>query len=297
MIVDLDRRVITARASLGYPVGWSIKSTAHSLVPHLSTVDAAVLSVLLSESYLALALDVRSEQRRAMWLRRLAIKAGTTPQEQLTDVVISARHLQTRIDPVGAVSVLECRLGGLRAQCEVVHEPGRMRSGSSREVVPEDLLGDPALRYYGQGWRQRDHDIRDVRLDPDVGEISAMVRMTTEGGPVAEGLEGNYQPSVSVIDGVVVLAQLAQSLLYTLDEIDRTDSHTLWMRRIDIVATTPHRPIDGPVRTSTSLTRSGLVDYDGSRWRTSDWTADFHGLRYGYRAAHRLPAASVAEGR
>lgn len=294
--VDPHGRTIAATASLRYPTDWSTKSTSSSLVPHLSTIDAGVLSMLLGESYLTSVFTLSAEQRRTMWLRRLVIRAGVRPQEQLSDFDISAQHLETRVEPVGMLSVLDCRFGGLRTRCEFVHEQGNHRSDDRPMVLPDGFLGDPVLRYYGTGFQERDQEIHDIRLDPSAAEVSATVNITT-GGWHPDGLEGGYQPSVSVVDGMVVLAQLAQSLLYRLDDIERADSDTLWMRQVDISTDTPSRSIDGPFRSSTSVTRSRLLILDGAQWRTSDWTADFRGLRFRYRLGHRLPAIDKARTR
>ncbi|GAA3837902.1 AvrD family protein [Saccharothrix violaceirubra] len=292
LVVDHDRESVTARAALHYPADWSTKSTSRSLTPHLSTIDAAVLSVLLGEAYLTRAFGLGAEARRTMWLRAFSVKAGVKPQEQLADFGISAAYRGTAVGHGGAVSTLECRLGGLRTRIEIVHDPGESLPGAGREVLPDDFLGDPARRYFGDGFRARRQEVVDVELDPDAAEASALVRITGD-HDFPDGFGGDHQPSVSIVDGMVVLAQLAQSLLYRLDDIERGDSNTLWMRQVDVSTTSPHRPLGGEFGTTTSITRNRLLDFDGGRWRTTDWSAEFQGMHYAYRLAHRLPVARL----
>ncbi|NKE60773.1 hypothetical protein FXN61_29905 [Lentzea sp. PSKA42] len=287
-VVDRDNASVEASAVVGYPVDWSTKSSRRKLVPHLSTIDAAVLSVVLAEAYLTSTFALNDDQRRTMWLRRMVIKAGNKPQEQLEGFRISANHRETTGRPDGtSVSVLDSQLGGLRTRVEVVHDEGRHICGSGREALPDDLLGDPDRRYYANGFRAHQQRIADVALDLDATEVSGRVQVTGEVFP--DGFAGAYQPGITVVDGMIVLAQLAQSLLYHVDDIRRGDSNTLWMRQVDFTAGSPHQR-STEFRTSTSITRSRLLGFDGGTWRTSDWTADFAGLRYAYRLAHRLPA-------
>jgi hypothetical protein len=292
VVVEQAAGTITAQAGITYPADWSTKSPGRSLTPHVSTIDAAVLSVALAESYLTHTLNLDDEQRRGLWLRRLVIKAGATPQEQLADFTVSAWHAGITSDRETTLSVFDCRIGGLRTRCDIVHPAGRRRTDTGPAALRDDLLGDPQRRYYGRGFQARDHQLRDVHVVPDHGEASADVHFgDTRAFP--DGFGGRHQPSVTVIDGMVVLAQLAQSLLYRLDDIDRRQSDTLWMRRVEVTANSPEPPLAEPFRSSTAVMRSVLVNFNGGRWRTSDWTAQFSGLRFGYRLAHRLPTTDL----
>src|SRR5262249_53707404 len=51
-------------ASVSYPPDWSVKNSAAELRPHLSTIDALLLSVALGECYLAQVRGLDSHQRR-----------------------------------------------------------------------------------------------------------------------------------------------------------------------------------------------------------------------------------------
>ena len=288
-VVDQVSGTITARAGITYPADWSTKLAGKSLTPHVSTIDAAVLAIALAESYLTHALNLDGEQRRGLWLKRMVIKAGAAPQEQLTAFPVSAWHAGTTSEGETAVSVFDSLIGGLRVRCDISHPPGRRRSATTPTALRDDLLGDPQLRYYGRGFQTRDHQLRNVDLVPDYSNASADIRLTdTHSFP--DGFGGRHQPSVTVIDGMVVLAQLAQSLLYRLDNIDRGQSDTLWMRRVEVSANAPETPLTSePFRSSTSIIRSGLVNFNGGHWRTSDWRSQFSGLHFAYRLAHRLP--------
>ncbi|WP_410570387.1 AvrD family protein [Amycolatopsis sp. cmx-4-61] len=288
--LDPSTDLLRARAHLNYPTDWSAKTAGKQLTPHLSTLDAAVVAVQLAELHLNTAFELGDQQRRALWIRRLSIKAGATPQEQLDDVALSVRRTSTERNAATGVSRMEGRVGALATVCEVVHDRDlRIARQTSDAIDTDEILGDPARRYFGQGFQQRNYDLRDVVIADDHSAVSATTRVS---GDVIhpDGLSGKFQPAITFVDGLIVLAQLAQSLLYALDDIDRTASNTLWMRRVEISGPPPHQRLGAPFRSSTSVSRTALVDFAGGRWRTSDWRAQFSGLTFSYRLAHDIPA-------
>jgi hypothetical protein len=288
--LDPSTDLLRARANLTYPEDWSAKSAGEQLTPHLSTLDAAVVAVQLAELYLSTTLELGEQQRRALWVRRLSIKAGAAPQEQLDDVALSVRRASTERHAATGVSRMEGRVGALATVCEVVHDRDLRAARQTDDVIDADeVLGDPATRYFGRGFQQRDYDLRDVVVADDGAAVSATTRVSGD-AIHPDGLSGKFQPAITFVDGMIVLAQLSQSLLYVLDDINRTASSTLWMRRVEISGPPPHQRIGSPFRTSTSVSRTAVVDFAGGRWRTSDWRAQFSGLTFSYRLAHELPA-------
>jgi hypothetical protein len=280
---------IRAEARIAYPADWSTKSALNELRPHLSTLDGTVLSVLLAETYLTAALGLSDEQRRAMWLRRLVMRAGAAPEEDLDRIHVSAAHLGSADESVGTVSAFDCRIGAMRVRLEVVHSSGRAQpEGFLR--VPEGFLGPLEDRYYCGGYRSRDHAIRAVQLDLEALRVRADVEVHgPPEQPPGQGFGGLYEPALSMLDCMVVVPQLAQSLLYRIDGIERERSNTLWMRQVTMEAPTPRQPLDGVLAADTSIVRSRVLDYAGGRWRTSDWSGTFQQLTFRYSLAHRLP--------
>ncbi len=284
---------LTARAHLSYPTDWSAKSATTQLTPHLSSLDAAVLAAQLAELHLTTMHGLDAQQRRALWIRRLSIKAGAAPQEQLDDVALSTQRTATERRAGTATSRLDGQVGALATTCEVVHDDHRRRTGAPEMIDVGGTLGEPTRRYFGSGYQQRDYDLRDVVVADDFSVVSATTRVSGD-AIHPDGIAGKYQPAITLIDGMIVLAQLAQSLLYALDGIDRTASNTLWMRRVDVTGPPPHQRLGAPFRSSTSIVRTTIVDFAGGRWRTSEWRAQFSGLRFSYRLAHELPASREA---
>ena len=119
-----ERPATHARVSIDYPVDWSTKAARNDLRPHLSTVDVLVLGVQLSEAHLAHAYGLDGAQRRAMRLRKVTLRAGGEPQEDLSRLPATAALASTTPEPGGRgsfVSVFDCRIGAMRARCEIEH--------------------------------------------------------------------------------------------------------------------------------------------------------------------------------
>ncbi|MGA5896245.1 AvrD family protein [Streptomyces venetus] len=277
-------------ASIDYPGDWSTKSRASDLRPHLSTVDAAVLSVQLCEAYLSQVYAMGPAQRRLMWLRRMELKASSTPLEQLDRIDLRAVCTETRRLPDGALSLFTCHLGSMRVKCEIVHPGQEPPVAAGLADLPEGYLGDPEERFFGAGYRRRGHVIRDVQLDLGLMRCAAHITCESEGPLPTGGFAGAFEPSLSAVDAMVVVPQLSQSLLYKLDGIDRGESNTLWMRRVTIETDTPRVPLTARLDAVTTITATRLLNHAGGVWRTSDWAGTFQGFRYRYNLAHQLPA-------
>ena len=288
--VQVRRGAITATAGLGYPDDWSRKSSG-SLRPHLSSVDALVLAVQLAEAHLTHTRRLDVEQRRRIWLRSFDMRGGRVPQEDLAALPIQAMQLGTR----GDVSTYSCLIGTLGVTCEIEHGAGRARAAAAGAPTRaaydtlDSLLGAAEDRYYGAGFRHRAQRIADVRVAPDGEAIAATVAVADPDGALDDGLGGAYGPAPSMLDGLVCLAQLAQVLAYRLDEIERGQSHTLWMRRLAQSCPAPPRRAAGPVAATLALQRSRVLAFGDGRWRTLDVAGELHGIRVRSSIAHQLP--------
>lgn len=290
---------VRALGSLSYPPDWSRKAAGRELRPHLSSIDALVLAVSLAEAHLAAAGRLRDAQLRRAWLCRAQVRAGARPHEELGGFPAAARLLRSwpngRVDtPVS--SEYDCSIGGLRVRCTLAHEPAeRPATGPARYRMLDDVLGPAAGRLYGDGYKSHQLQAAEVRVE--LAEQRVWARPSVRPGPpwleASHGAEAAYAPSVSVIDGIVGIAQLAQALLYALDAVPRERSNTLWMRRFAVAADTPSRPCGEPFATAAVLTRNQVVALGDDSWRAIELrTDDFAGMRGSCSLAHRLPGRS-----
>ena len=293
-----ERPATRAQVTVSYPADWSTKATRTDLRPHLSTVDVLVLGVQLSEAHLSHTFGLKVDQRRAMRLRKVTIRAGGAPQEELSALPASAVLISSSADPAAAggfVSVLDCSVGAMRARCEIEH-PVAAEVISQRACASLDpLLGPAATRYFGDGFRSRSQHITDVSADIAALRARAIVHLATAPGAPAPwgGIEGRYQPQLSVIDSFVANLQLVQILLYEMDAVARQDSNTLWMVKTVLQATDLTRPWKQPAQAEVAITGKHLVQLRGGTWRNVDITAACGGVSLRCSFAHELPPGAI----
>jgi hypothetical protein len=293
------KRGTHAKVTIEYPADWSKKGKL-DLPPHLSTVDMLLLGAELSEVHLAHACGLDESARNRMWLRKVILKAGNEPQEDLTDLDGTATLVRTVPVPDRPgihESVYATSIGAMSARCFIQHPEGAPAGvAGGRYATVDDVLGAGGSRYFGDGFKGRSQRIDDVRIDMSNLTGSASVRLDEEGdgGPPTRGMEGAWQPSASLVDCFVVDLQLAQILMYELDSIRRQDSHTLWMLKTTLEAPAPDRPYDGPLGTTVAVTGKHLLPLRGATWRNVDVTGECAGISLRCSFAHQLPTTASA---
>jgi len=282
--------------SIRYPADWSKKKHGVDLRPHLSTVDMLVLGVQLSEAHLTHAHGLDGAGRRDCWLRKVTLRAGTAPQEDLVGLEGTAR-LREMTPAAGGdyVATYDCVIGAMRARCEIQHPVGRLAPGAAAFGSIDDVLGDAATRYYGTGFTTQPHRISDVGVDLENLRASGSVWIEPTGAVPTEGIDGARQPLVSVVDCFVTNLQLAQILMYELDSIRRQDSNTLWMLKTVLETASPYRPCSLPLVSSVAITGKHLVPLRGAVWRNVDLHGECAGVTLRSSFVHELPAETLTE--
>ena len=291
---------IRATVTVDYPRDWSMKGANIDLRPHLSTVDMLVLGVQFSEMHLTHAYGIDEIMRRTAWLRRVTLRAGSKPQEDLVGLAGSAKLRETKhvLDaPNSFISVYDCQVGEMQARCEIEHQIANRAIGAKSFESIEDILGPAVSRYYGEGFKLRQQHIEDVRVDMATLRSSATVKIESieEGHAATAGIGGKYQPSPSVIDCFVTNLQLAQVLMYEMDSVERRNSNTLWMLRTVLDAKQPHRLHAAPLEAHTSISGKHLLPLRGRKWRNVDILGDCGGVNLRASFAHELPTNTAAQ--
>lgn len=293
---------VQATASIAYPHDWSTKGDQIDLLPHLSSIDTLVIGAQLSEMYLAHVYDFDENMRRDMRLRKVTLRAGATPQENLVDISLVAKLCTTKPlanDEDRCISIIDCRLGLMRARCEIEHHNAQY-VGTPR-VYPsiEDILGSPMSRYYGEGFKARKQRIEDVRVNMDTLQSDARVHIESINGinSGVEGINGRYHPSVSMIDCFVVILQMTQIMMYELDAVKRQESNTLWMIQTvleDVVTPRVEASTQDAlsVDAQSAIRSKHLIPLRGSVWRNLDIIGHCGGITMQSSLAHALPRSA-----
>ncbi|GGS37343.1 AvrD family protein [Actinokineospora fastidiosa] len=278
-----DDATVATTVGLAYPVDWSKKTASADLRPHLSTIDAILLGVQLAELCLVSAFRPDPAAHRAMWVRRIKIRAGRAPEEDLGELPLGARLRGTS----DGVSVVDGQVGAMRVRCEVVHGGGDVHIGRAEYAHPDVLLGPASQRYYGSGFATAVHRIDALAVDVPTLTASGVVRL--DQSTADQGIEGAYSPAPTTVDAFATGLQLAQILLYEHDSMRRSESNTLWMRSTVLDVPRPDRPMADALPLTTTLRDPALIDMDGGRWRTAQIHCDLAGITFTCAVAHALP--------
>jgi hypothetical protein len=292
VFVDNQKREVTAVAEIRYPAEWSRKKEGE-LRPHLSSLDAVLLSTELGEGYLREAYGLGDEEARRIWLRRCTLKAGGSPTNDLQAIPASLRLLGTEVaanSDGGYRSQFASEVGGMAVEFALDHPVVETRSARKVSYCSvDDLVGDAGGRYYGERYKDTFLEIRGVEVcEPEkrvTAHVEAAYRPTQ---PPISGAGAAFYPFVSSLEAVICFGQLAQVMLYTVDGITREQSRTLWMRKVVIRDTLPMGPLQS-FDVSTRILKSSTLIFNGKRWRTATLDVEFPGMKAEYSVAHELP--------
>jgi hypothetical protein len=281
-----------ATVTVQYPRDWSKKKDV-DLRPHLSSVDTLILCTQLCEVYLTHAYGLNHDQRRGMWLRRVKLRAGTIPQEELESMTATAKLHHTDAIPDAEntfLSVFDCQIGVMQARCEIVHEIAAPATEQKYFDAVQDILDPSEHRYYGEGFKFKGQRIHNVLLDVEQLQTQAAIEIEPDVGAqtVFDGIEGKYQPSISMVDCFVINLQMAQVLMYELDHLKRSESSTLWMLQTIMEASSPVRPHSG-LEVQTKVTSKHILKLRGANWRNVDIAGSCGGIQLRCSLAHALP--------
>lgn len=275
------------RAAISCPTDWSCKNGS-AVAPHLSSVDALALSLRLVDAFLGNGYDGTDRRASGVWLRRFVMKSGGEPHLDLGNVgldVVERERVPSQVRPGGWSSTFDCVVGNIKVRCEVEQEADL----AVRRLDAGGRLAVPAAPDHS-AYQDRIHHITDVTVDVPSHSASGVAR-TVDAEPVTAAAGDVGGGSSSLLDSMIVLAQLGQALLYRLDSLDRAQTNTLWMRRVDMWRNDPYQPLGVPMRCTTEVTRSSTVDLAGTRWRVSNMAGTCGGTTVRYSVGHQLPAS------
>jgi hypothetical protein len=291
VVVEQGRASASAQTVLSYPADWSLKDS-RVIVPHLSTVDAFVVSAQLVEAILAVG-GVSQERRRAAWINHAEFRAGAAAQgveEKIPSYAsMSGAYPATRQG--WSQLSFDCRVGPIQVTITALVETDGLKDSSSESLSICDLLGAGNDRLYGSGYRTRHHNIGDIMM---TGNSATAAHIMVEGAAPLRDLGGDHAAGVSMVDCLLAQAQLSQILLLSLDDLKRSEAYTMWMRRVMMSVAHPAAPqLDGS-EAMVRVTSHRLVTLRGERWRIADFCGQFSNIASEFNLAHRLPGQVVS---
>ncbi len=122
--IDPERKRFNAEVSIYYPTNWSNKETSKELKPHLSTIDAYIISSQLVEAFISYCKILTKSEIKNSWIRKLSIKSGKTSINDLHNIPLEGilESTQGSIHSLnGSISTFKICIAGFTIQLELDH--------------------------------------------------------------------------------------------------------------------------------------------------------------------------------
>ncbi|WP_087018731.1 AvrD family protein [Thaumasiovibrio subtropicus] len=271
-----------------YRTDWSKKKTTKPRNPHLSTVDAILIAGQIASTLLQKKHRLSKSHCQQVWLRSITINAGQLAEEDLDAVPVHTELLATREDTdslFGFLSQFKTRLGTMEIDLCLDH---------TLDSDPLNQVNEG--QYFTQGYLDRLCDISGITPAEDNLSVTGDLRLRTDYLHMLDGVMGAYPMSLMVLDIAVSFAQLAQVMMYRLDNLDRAQTNNLWMRHVTL--TCPY-PIVPRVKQTISVInrKSTIIPMNGENWRLSTATGAIAGhpdFTIKAKLCHALPKGENA---
>lgn len=234
-----DGVAFTAQAE--YPVDWSLSDTGAPRSPHLSSVDAITLTVLAARE-----LSRTSPDQGHAWVRGITLRAGPAPWTDLACIPV-----RIAADDPRDGRTMNATVGNIRTQ---------VAFGSGVEAT----LRCP-LDHEVDGYRHTVAHTTIRSLCTDTATLEAVHSFTTEGRADTVGNASQVGSALTVVDYLVTMGQLAQTLVIAVHGTNRQSMGNLWMRtmRIGTIDAPTHIPVS--LATRTRITKDATIARPGAR--------------------------------
>ena len=230
-----------------YPQDWSRGRDGSARTPHLSSVDAIALPLIVLERLAGPA------RLSSYWVERVELRAPTGPRTDLASIPLV-------LDVEGVVGETDLSLtadtGGMRTRLAL------RRSAAGGPERGDD--GTPSV--YSEGFRHvgAETALTPRTVDEGVGALHDFRLRPGAQMPALSGVEAAFSPAVSAIDLLVTMGQMTQATIYQSMPVEHRRGE-LWMRSMTIDICETPRPLPSCVSSSTRVTRHRVLDRDGRR--------------------------------
>lgn len=274
--IDPKTHKFTADISIQYPGDWSKKETSKELQPHLSTIDAYILSSQMVEAYLCFCQLLSEDDRKQSWIRKLSIKAGKSPVNDLSRIAMKGEFEETKTtkDSLnGYISNFRLVLAGFTIQLELDHGPTRTILSSDAGFFQSiyDVLEHTQSSYYGFQYKNLQHEIFITQANAEKLDSEIIINKESD-FLVSNNLGATHASFYNPLDILISCAQLCQILMYQIDDLDRSNTKNLWMRSITVYCPKPLIK-EGRFPVTVSVDKSKLLEKGESEWRFADISA------------------------
>ena len=284
VIIELPLRIFKASADILYPVDWSQKRKQENIKPHLSSIDLVFLNCHLIEIIANSCFSLNEEEKERILFRKIEIKTDSLPQESLINIPIEVKSFKIYKDVNGFYkncADLEVVIGGMRL-FNIIEFDGCEKKGGCyvKDSIHERILLPYSLECLKSCDFSRMHLFNEISLDLQRKNITAKFMIKCDSKEEIKFL--------TPIESIIASAQLAQALIYRLDNLNRVESDTLWMRNISMETLTLFKDTD-KISVEVRIKKDKSIRVNGEVWRIYKVLAQFASTRGIFTVAHKMP--------
>lgn len=246
---------VALTSRVDYPDDWSLGPSGEARSPHLSTIDAVVLSMMaLSRT------DPAAARTHSARVVRAELRAGSEPWLDLSDVPV--RIQRSSIGPSDADDareLVEAKVGNIRSTITISRSVADAHADA--DAVPVDESED----VYGGLYRRTTAESTLLAYEPEKHQVTARHSFSSDAREAAVGIEGAFWPALTVVDHLVTMGQLAQALIQLRHGNARAGG--LWMRKVAIELPQAPEPLPAEMTSVMVIDRDRSVELRGHRYR------------------------------
>ncbi|MDD9149927.1 AvrD family protein [Sporolactobacillus sp. CQH2019] len=143
------------------------------------------------------------------------------------------------------------------------------------------------------------HDIKQIEFLSRL-QLQALAHIFEDGQKsIFTGLQSNHQYLTSLLDWLVVFAQMGEILAYHYDNLKRDESGNFWMRKIKAKFLTNTLPkIGDNIPVFAEITDTNMIKLNREEWRTFSM-AGYNNAKtivFVAKVAHKLPKKLTRQG-
>lgn len=237
-----------AVARVAYPTRWSTDGDGSVHQPHLSSVDAVVLPLLLMERLAS------PQQRRdlgRLYVASVDLRAGASPW-----LALDAVPVRYTVEDAEA----RCRLMGVAGN---IRFNTTLLAGAAQPESKAPIAVPSAPSVYG-GLFQKTRIRSTVSVRKAELHGSHLLDSDDALSP-APGIGASQWPAPTVIDYLITMGQLTQALVYESAGTTRSEAGPLWMRTMAIDIHEPPSSLPTGFDTATRVLRDRVLERAGQR--------------------------------
>lgn len=277
----IQNNSLLGNLSIAWPEVWSEKN-GELRKPHLGSLELYVIAVRFVEHYLGIIDNLKKECIEKVWVNNFVPKVGQGAIENCHELACRCSKLSQRQDKNRINCLFEVKIGKATVRLAIDYnlcEEKRCFAGcvanpciSIQKLL--DLRVHDERSFYTTGYKIPVHKITDIIVNKEEQSVRADIELLNiELSPFFNGLSKAYQPCLTFCDIILVTGQLAQILLFSLDNINREEAGNLWMRTADCKY---FRPIKENTGVKISVKESSMLKTGGIEYRAATLLLDFN---------------------